>query len=139
MGALPIPQIKVTNLSTSMDSSMNRYLSKSCCSLPAPNIQPMLTKELLENQNKQNPEVEEANSSKPESVEAKNGSPKNLKRHKDLSKRYMKELSRRYKSRQEKKIEGNRDALQNARNTSILVAIDTVTYAGAISPPRCVY
>ncbi|KAK9232458.1 hypothetical protein WN943_022704 [Citrus x changshan-huyou] len=137
----PIDLVKVTNSSTSMDPSMNMRLSRSCGSSPVRNIEPMLTKELLGNHTKQKPKGEEANSSEPESVEEANESPKNLERYKDLSSRHMKELKQRYKSRQEKKNEVHREALQNARNTIILVAIliATVTYTGGISPPGGVY
>lgn len=137
----PIDLVKVTNSSTSMDPSMNMHLSRSWCSSPVRNIEPMLTKELLGNHTKQKPKGEEANSSEPESVEEANESPKSLERYKDLSSRHMKELKQRYKSRQEKKNEVHREALQNARNTIILVAIliATVTYTGGISPPGGVY
>ncbi|KAH9715581.1 ANK REP REGION domain-containing protein [Citrus sinensis] len=117
MGALSLPHIK------------------------AANSEPMLTKELLENQAKHKSEAKEAFSSELQSVEEPNGSPKHLQQYKDLSKRQIKELSKRYKSRRDKKNELQREALQNARNTIILVAvlIATVTYAGGISPPGGVY
>ncbi|KDO45592.1 hypothetical protein CISIN_1g040043mg, partial [Citrus sinensis] len=85
--------------------------------------------------------TKEAFSSELQSVEEPNGSPKHLQQYKDLSKRQIKELSKRYKSRRDKKNELQREALQNARNTIILVAvlIATVTYAGGISPPGGVY
>lgn len=118
-----------------------KHLSKSFGSLPTQSIEPMLTKELLENQAKHKSEAKEAFSSELQSVEEPNGSPKHLQQYKDLSKRQMKELSKRYKSRRDKKNELQREALQNARNTIILVAvlIATVTYAGGISPPGGVY
>lgn len=118
-----------------------KHLSKSFGSLPTQSMEPMLTKELLENQAKHKSEAKEAFSSELQSVEEPNGSPKHLPQYKDLSQRQMKELSKRYKSRRDKKNELQREALQNARNTIILVAvlIATVTYAGGISPPGGVY
>lgn len=94
-----------------------KHLSKSFGSLPTQSIEPMLTKELLENQAKHKSEAKEAFSSELQSVEEPNGSPKHLQQYKDLSKRQMKELSKRYKSRRDKKNELQREALQNARNT----------------------
>ncbi|KAK9232454.1 hypothetical protein WN943_022700 [Citrus x changshan-huyou] len=148
MGALSLPHIKAANSESGMERmncSTNwhqyKHLSKSFGSLPTQSIEPMLTKELLENQAKHKSEAKEAFSSELQSVEEPNGSPKHLQQYKDLSKRQMKELSKRYKSRRDKKNELQREALQNARNTIILVAvlIATVTYAGGISPPGGVY
>ncbi|KAJ4718580.1 Ankyrin repeat-containing protein [Melia azedarach] len=128
-----------------MDCSTNwhqcHHLSKSCGSLPVKSTEQTPTKDSPEHTPKWKSKVREANSSEPQSSEEAKVSPNNLQRHKDLSRRHMKELSARYKSRQNKKNEIHREALQNARNTIILVAIliATVTFAAGISPPGGVY
>ncbi|KAJ7963053.1 Ankyrin repeat-containing protein [Quillaja saponaria] len=73
---------------------------------------------------------------KPESF-----SPTNFQQHRHLSKRHRKNLEKLYNNRRIKQHEMYTEALQNARNTIILVSIliATVTFSAGISPPGGVY
>ncbi|KAL4366168.1 hypothetical protein AHAS_Ahas07G0179100 [Arachis hypogaea] len=68
-------------------------------------------------------------------------SPKSSGKHKHQSQKKMENLNQLYYAKRSKHMEMHKEALLNARNTIILVAvlIATVTFAAGISPPGGVY
>ncbi|MED6197356.1 hypothetical protein PIB30_055771 [Stylosanthes scabra] len=68
-------------------------------------------------------------------------SPKSLGKHKHQSQKKMENLNQLYYAKRSKHMEMHKEALLNARNTIILVAvlIATVTFSAGISPPGGVY
>nr|POE99776.1 ankyrin repeat-containing protein itn1 [Quercus suber] len=110
-----------------------------------------VTKDFGDPPNKENSEahsphhqVEEANkiqndnTAKPDSsLEKKISSLTNLQLHKVLSRRQRVKLTKLHNDRRSREKETHREALQNARNTIILVAIliATVTFTAGLSPP----
>ena len=82
--------------------------------------------------------IQNDNTAKPDSsLEKKTSSLTNLQLHKVLSRRQRIKLTKLHNDRRIREKETHREALQNARNTIILVAIliATVTFTAGLSPP----
>ncbi|KAL6334959.1 hypothetical protein AAG906_023764 [Vitis piasezkii] len=101
--------------------------------LPALDIEKNFGVDLLNHQVEEKSEIQDDNQTK--------SSSSSLRRHKHLSQRHRRDLLELHQIRQNRQNEIYKEALQNARNTIILVAIliATVTFTAGISPPGGVY
>eukprot|EP00261_Vitis_vinifera_P023142 XP_010654907.2 PREDICTED: ankyrin repeat-containing protein ITN1-like [Vitis vinifera] len=111
--------------------------------LPALDIEKNFGVDLLNHQVEEKSEIQDDNQSEPRTAltNRTKSSSSSLRRHKHLSQRHRRDLLELHQIRQNRQNEIYKEALQNARNTIILVAIliATVTFTAGISPPGGVY
>ena len=111
--------------------------------LPALDIEKNFGVDLLNHQVEEKSEIPDDNQSEPRTAltNRTKSSSSSLRRHKHLSQRHRRDLLELHQIRQNRQNEIYKEALQNARNTIILVAIliATVTFTAGISPPGGVY
>lgn len=136
------PQIQREKLDMLTTKSRRKRISKSCGFLPTPNKEPMSTKDLLDVPSLKKPDFQDDKPLEPVSLtEAKDLC--KLREFRTPSGRHRREANQLSKSRHKKQrqYEIYREALQNARNTIIMVAIliATVTFTAGTNPPGGVF
>ncbi|KAJ0075222.1 hypothetical protein Patl1_34074 [Pistacia atlantica] len=135
-------QIQKEKLDMLTSRPRHKRISKSCGFLPTPSMEPMSTKDLLEAPPFEKPEIQDDKPLEPVSLtEAKDLCDlKEFRTLRDIHRRELNQLSK-SRNKKQKHYEIHREALQNARNTIIMVAIliATVTFTAGTNPPGGVF